>query len=105
MEKLKAEKGPFTSAEEVQEYMSSNASPKVKQNRLKREMQFARNSSTTLPKVDPLFKIQVTMDNKKRRDKSALEFTESLMAYLGKKAERKVVEYESFKNSLRSSVS
>ena len=105
LEKLKAEKGPFTSAEEVQEYMASDAHPKVKQNRMKREMQFARNSSTTLPKVDPLFKIQVTMDNKKRRDKTALEFVESLMTFLGRKADRGVVEYESFSNSLRSNVS
>ena len=44
----------------------------------------------------------MTMANKKRRDKTALEFAESLMAYLGKKADRKVVEYESFRQSLRS---
>ena len=102
LEKLKAERGPFTNAEEVQEYMDTDANPKVKQIRMKKEVQFARDSSTTLPRVDPLFKIQVSMANKKRRDKTALEFAESLMAYMGKKADRKVVEYESFRQSLRS---
>ena len=32
---------------------------------MKKEVKFARDSSTTLPRVDPLFKIQVTMKNKK----------------------------------------
>ena len=69
---------------------------------MKKEVQFARNSSTTLPRVDPMFKVQVTLENKKRRDKTALEFAEALMAYLGKKADRAVVEYELFSKSLRS---
>ena len=102
LEKLKAERGPFTNAEEVLEYMANDDNDKLKQIRMKKEVQFARDSSTTLPRVDPLFKIQVTMANKKRRDKTALEFAESLMAYLGRKADRKVVEYESFRQSLRS---
>jgi hypothetical protein len=80
LEKLKAEQGPFTNAEEVKDYMDTDVDPKVKQIRLKKEVQFARNSSTTLPRVDSLFKIQVTLENKKRGDKTALEFAEALMA-------------------------
>ena len=101
LEKLKGEKGPFTSAEEVQSYMNSDMEDKVKQARMKREMQFARDSSTTLPRVDPLFKIQVTLKDRKRRDKTAEEFADSLMAYLGKKGDRTVMEYETFRRSLR----
>ena len=92
LEQLKILEGPFTNAEEVQEYLeNSDVDPKVKQATMKKEVKFARDSSTTLPRVDPLFKIQVTMKNKKRRDKTAIEFGEALMAYLGKKADRSVL--------------
>ena len=64
------------------------------------EVQFARESSTTLPLVDPIFKIQVTLPTKKRRDKTADEFAASLMAYLGKKSDKATMEYNMFKNSL-----
>ena len=33
--------------------------------------------------MDLLFEIQITLPNKKRRDKTAIEFKESLMVYLG----------------------
>ena len=51
--------GPFTNAEEVEEYLKSEVPEKEMQGRMKKEIQFARDSSTTLPRVDPLFKIQV----------------------------------------------
>ena len=102
MDQLKAGGGPFTDAEQVQEYLDRpGQSEKEKQARLKKELQFARESSTTLPSVDPLFRIQVTLPNKKRRDKTASEFGESLMAFLGKKAESAAMEYNLFKSSLR----
>ena len=69
--------------------------------RMKKEVQFARESSTTLPRVDPLFKIQVTDKNIKKRDKTAEEFGISLMCYLGKKADRTVMRYQTFQPSLR----
>jgi hypothetical protein len=43
----------------------------------------------------------VTVANKKRRDKSAIEFGEALMAYLGRKADRGIMDYSSFQQSLR----
>ena len=78
-------------------------SPKEKQVRMKKEVKFARDSSTTLPRVDPIFKIQVQekLNSKKRRDKTAEEFGAALMAYLGKKEDRVVMEYSTFKKSLR----
>ena len=103
LEELKSVGGPFTNAEEVELYMASPVPDGVKQKRMKKEIQFARESSTTLPKVDPLFKIQVTQAGqlKKRRDKTAQEFADSLMCYLGKKADRTVMEYSSFQQGLR----
>ena len=68
---------------------------------MKKELHFARESSTTLPSLDPLFWIQVTLPNNRRRDKSAKEFGDSLMAFLGKKAESAAMEYNLFRSSLR----
>ena len=97
MEALKDVGGPFTNSDMVKEYVEADdLSEKTKQKRLKLEVQFARESSTTLPHVDPIFKIQVTLPTKKRRDKTADEFAASLMAYLGKKSDKATM----FKNSL-----
>ena len=101
LEALKQAGGPFTDASEVEKFLADvEISPEVKKQRMKMEVQFARDSSTTLPKVDPLFKIQVVLPNKKRRDKSTEEFGEALMIFLGKKADRAVMEYSAFKHSL-----
>ena len=59
LEKLKEVQGPFTNSEEVEEFLAREIPEKEKQARMKKEIQFARDSSTTLPKVDSLFKIQV----------------------------------------------
>lgn len=102
LEVLKAAGGPFTNADEVALYLArTDLNEKEKQSRMKKEMQFARESSTTLPSCDPLFKIQVTMPNKKRRDKTACEFGDSLMAFLGKKEESLAMDYNLFRSSLR----
>ena len=58
-EELKEVKGPFPSADEVEEYMEKEIPEKEKQARMKKELKFARDSSTTLPRVDTLFKKQV----------------------------------------------
>ena len=55
-----------------------------------------------MPSADPLFKIQVTLTNGKRRDKNAKEFGESLMVFLGKKADSSTtLNYNTFRSSLR----
>ena len=101
MKALKAADGPFTDAGSVQKYLDNDKiGEKEKQSRLKLELRFARESSTTLPQADQVFRIQVTMPNKKRRDKTVHEFGESLMVYLGKKSDKSVIEYERFKESL-----
>ena len=75
-------------------------SPEVKKQRMKIEVQFARDSSTNLPKVDQFFKIQVVLPNMKSRDKSNEDFGEALVIFLGKKANRAVMEYLAFKHHL-----
>ena len=63
LEELMQDNGLFTNAEEVQDLMEKDISESKKQARLKKEVKFARESSTTLPKVDSLFRIQVYPQN------------------------------------------
>ena len=101
LESLKYQGGPFTNAEQVKEYLEKkDIGVKSKKERMKKEVQFARESSTTLPKTDPIFKIQVTLPSKKRRDKTAQEYGESMMSYLGKREDYVCLELEKFRDSL-----
>ena len=103
LDELKDLGGPFTSAKEVQEYLEKeDTTDKDKQKRMKKEMRFARESSTTLPSNDTLFKMQVTLPSGKRRDKNVIEFGEALMVFLGKKSDSSnTLDYNTFKSSLR----
>ena len=101
LEILKTSGGPFTAAEEVSIFIDdSDVDSKTKQKRMKLEIQFARESTTLLPKVDPLFRIQKTLPGGKRCDKTGEEFAEALMAYLGKKGDRLGLEYNRFQECL-----
>ena len=73
---------------------------KVNKVRMKIELQFARDSSTTLPKTDPLFRVMITLPNKKKRDKTAEEFGEAMMAFLGKQSDQIYMDYTVFQRSL-----
>ena len=65
LEELKVNSGPFTNSDEVDNFLNdSMINDKDKQKRMKKEIQFARDSSTTLPKVSPLFKIWINMSDK-----------------------------------------
>ena len=64
------------------------------------EVQFARESTTLLPRVDSLFRIMVTQPNGKRRTKIAQEFDDALMAYLGKRGDRTTLECDKFQQTL-----
>ena len=101
LDSLKEQGGPFTDADQVKDYMDKvDITDKIKQVRMKKEIQFARESSTTLPSIDPIFKIQVTLPTGKRRDKTFQEFGESLMTFLGKKGESTLMDYNIFVSSL-----
>ena len=87
LEELKNKGGPFTSAEEVDSFLAdlNSTNEKDKKQRMKKEVQYARDTSTLLPQVDPLFKIQKAMPNGKSRDKTATEFGASMKLFLGMK--------------------
>ena len=93
--------GPFTSAEEVDVFLANTTQDeKKKKKRMKVEIQYARDTSTLLPKVDPLFRIRMTMANGKQRDKTSTEFGGAMKVLLGKKEDRKSLEYSKFQESL-----
>ena len=101
LDKLKKLGGPFTDADEVKVYVGDNdITEKEKKVRMKMELQFARDSSTTLPKTDPLFRVMITLLNKKKRDKTAEEFGEAMMAFLGKQSDQIYMDYTVFQRSL-----
>uniref|UniRef100_A0AAV2MI12 Uncharacterized protein n=1 Tax=Knipowitschia caucasica TaxID=637954 RepID=A0AAV2MI12_KNICA len=98
---LKSRGGPFTDSGEVEKFLVDQSLNNIeKLQRMKLEVQFARESTTLLPKADPIFRIQVTLASGKRRMKTAQEFGDALMAYLGKRSDRTTLEYERFQESL-----
>ena len=102
LQKLKEQGGPFTSAEEVDTYLSDldETNKKEKQKRMKLEISYARDTTTLLPKVDPLFKIRKVDLKGKQRDKTAIEFGEALAVLLGRKADRRAMDYSTFTDYL-----
>ena len=99
---LKSKGGPFTDLREVDEYLTRNdESEKEKVKRMETELQYARDSSTLLPKTDPIFRVQITiLETGKRRQKTPAEFGEALKSLLGKRTNRAVMEYSNFKQTL-----
>ena len=102
MQKLKEQRGPFTSAEEMDAYLSDldENNKKEEQKMMKLEISYARDTSTLLPKVDPLFKIRKVDLKGKQRDKTATEFGEALAVLLGRKADRRAMDYSTFRDCL-----
>ena len=97
--------GPFTDAGEVKLYLCQDIAQSGRKKRMKLELQFARDSSTLLPKIDQLFRVQVTLPTGKRRDKTPEEFGEAVQCFLGKKGDRDKLEYSKFHDSLEKLVS
>ena len=56
---LKKSGGPFTSCEEIENFLErEDVSEKDKKKRMKTEIQYARDSSISLPRSNPVFKIR-----------------------------------------------
>ena len=72
---------------------------------MKAELTFARDSSTLLPKTDPIFRIQITIpETGKRRQKNPDEFGAALKSLLGKRNSKTMVEYSVFQDILNKMV-
>ena len=100
---LKSEGGPFTDEREVEEYLAKDdVDEKQRIKRMKVELQHARDTSTLLPKNDPIFRIQtIVPETGKRRQKTPQEFGEALKFLLGRRSNRSTIEYSSFQVTLQ----
>ena len=67
---------------------------------MKIKIQYAQNSTTLLPKVDPLFRIRNTLLSGRQIDKTSSEFGECLMVLLGRRGDRQEFDYSRFQRSL-----
>ena len=102
LDRLKQVGGPFTHAEEIDTYLClRNVDAKHKQKRLRDEITYARDTSSSLPRAHELFKImQVDQRTKRRRVKSAEEFAINLRTLLGKSSQRSSVSIDDFCRAL-----
>ena len=86
---LKKEGGPFTTCDEVDEYLAKeNINIKMKKKRMKMEVQYSRDSSLSLPKNNPVFRIRKKKAKgsvQKLQDLSPQEFGENLKILISKK--------------------
>ena len=102
LDKLKSQGGPFTSDEQVQKYLdNSKDSTKEKLSRMKDEVTYARDTCSSLPKSNPIFRIMKTQGTT-RRMLTSEEFGNNLKALLGKTKQRHSVTLEDFRAALLS---
>ena len=83
---LKKQNGPFTDCESVDRFLSSSVPQKEKKARMKMEIQYARDTSLSVPKTNPIFRIRTPkVHGKKATDLSAEAFGENLKTLISKK--------------------
>lgn len=100
LESLKGDGGPFTSSEQIDEYLKCKKDVKTKSNRLRNEVVYARDTSSSLPKSNPVFRI-FTTENKKRKMLTVDQFANNLKILLGKKKQRNSITLGDFQNALK----
>ena len=89
LRELKSQGGPFTSSEEVQEYLINTKDiEKDVQSRLKKEVQYAKYTANEIGKTNSLFKLMNIKENKKRKLKSIQELRKNSKIYLGKTSDQ-----------------
>ena len=87
LNELKKSNGPFTSEADIEKYLSDDSiSMKEKHKRMKMEVQYARDTSLSIPKCNPLFRIRTFKQvGKKARDLSGHDYGENLKQVISKK--------------------
>ena len=90
----------FTSSEQIDEYLKCKKDVKTKSNRLRNEVVYARYTSSSLPKSNPVFRI-FTTENKKRKMLTVDQFASNLKILLGKKKQRNSITLGDFQNALK----
>jgi hypothetical protein len=100
LEELKICGGPFTSCSEIDNYLARNdLTDQTIKRRMKMEVQYARDTSRSIPRSNPVFKIRATVKKgQKSHELSSLEFGENLKSLIAKKcaASGKAISITSF---------
>lgn len=104
LERLKIVGGPFTSAEQIDEYLSKSETAadqkqRVKIKRMRDEVTYARDTSLSLPRANVVFKIFKT-ESGKRKMLTAEEFGQNLKVLLGKTTDRTCISMDDFRSAL-----
>ena len=83
---LKENGGPFISCLEIAEYLTNDEIPKeLKKKRMKMEVQYSRDSSLTLPRTNPVFRIRKRINKGgKMQDLTPEEFGENFKMLITK---------------------
>ena len=102
LEYLKIQGGPFTNATQIEQYMSNpDISEKEKQKRMKKEMFYAKNSCTSLPKHHSVFKVLQAGADGKRRMLTATQFAENLKRLFSKANSNRALSVEDFQAAIQ----
>ena len=101
LEKLKKQGGPFSCEEEINAYLDSGENSKIILSRMKDEVTYARDTCSSLPKANKIFRIFNTQ-GRKRTLLTSQEFGNNLKVLLGKKQQRHTVTLNDFKAVLDS---
>ena len=85
---LKEWGGPFTSSQEIDDFLNKDIEEKEKVKRMKTEVMHARDTSLSLPKGSAVFRIRsMKLPGHKSRQLTPAEFGENLKILLNKKLE------------------
>ena len=96
LESLKAVGGPFTTEDEVERYLTGNDADKIKQQRMRKEVAYARDTSVSFPRSHSVFRIFGTSGSK-RKLLTPREFGENLKLYLGKRTGRAFITMDEYR--------
>ena len=100
LDRIRAQSGPFSSAEEIDNYLlTTDDNLKTKTNRMRDEVTYARDTSSSLPKNSPVFRI-ITTEGGKRKLPTPEQFAQNLKLLLGKRNQRNNIKLADFQRVL-----
>ena len=100
LNRIKEQGGPFSSAEEIDNYLSTtNDNLNTKINRIRQEVTYARDTSSYLPKNSPVFRIMTT-EGGRRKLLTAELFAQNFKVFLGKRNQRNNITLADFQRLL-----
>ena len=100
LDSIRAQGGPFSSAEEIDNYLlTTDDNLKTKTNLMRDKVTYARDTSSSLPKNSPVFRI-ITTEGGKRKLPTPEQFAQNLKLLLGKRNQRNNIKLADFQRVL-----